>query len=184
MLVHCHSRLSREQLTLADEGYRLGDAYAERETEDGLRGGQLWPSSIGDLTGRGARFHSLDVALCLTGTVSRRWWCSRDAVGHADELFGQRLICKAPPWAVPRNRRESSTWCWIWAGSAVHATDGPLLNDGEVLVFEVDGNCPPTATEQELSKRRGKRQHAKGCACGCQRHRGKAKGKAWGSKMP
>ena len=32
---------------------------------------------------------------------------------------------------------------------------GVLPNDGEVLVIEVDGKRPPTATEQELSKRRG-----------------------------
>src|SRR5437899_1798162 len=57
-------------------------------------------------------------------------------------------------------------------------------NDGEVLVIEVDGKCPPTATEAELAKRRGKRKpkHEKDCACGCQRHRGKAKRKARGSK--
>ena len=55
---------------------------------------------------------------------------------------------------------------------------------GEVLVIEVDGKCPPTATEAELAKRRGKRKpkHEKDCLCGCQRHRGKAKRKARGSK--
>ena len=30
--------------------------------------------------------------------------------------------------------------------------------DGDVLVIEVDGKCPPIATEAELAKRRGKRQ--------------------------
>jgi hypothetical protein len=57
-------------------------------------------------------------------------------------------------------------------------------NDGDVLVIEVDGKCPPTATEAELAKRRGKRKpkHEKSCACGCQRHRGKAKRQARGSK--
>ena len=30
--------------------------------------------------------------------------------------------------------------------------------DGEVLVIEVDGKCPPIATEAELAKRRGKRK--------------------------
>ena len=59
---------------------------------------------------------------------------------------------------------------------------GAPPDDGEVLVIEVDGKCPPTATEQELSKRRGKRRHAKGCSCGCQRHRGKAKRKGGGAR--
>jgi hypothetical protein len=56
--------------------------------------------------------------------------------------------------------------------------------DGEVLVIEVDGKCPPTATEAELAKRRGKRKpkHEKDCVCGCQRHRGKAKRQRRGSK--
>src|SRR6266849_3162315 len=31
--------------------------------------------------------------------------------------------------------------------------------DGEVLVIEEDGKCPPTATEAELAKRRGQRHH-------------------------
>jgi len=55
-------------------------------------------------------------------------------------------------------------------------------DDGEVLVIEEDGKCPPTATDEELRKRRGKRRHKKGCSCGCQRHRGKAKRQARGSK--
>ena len=53
-----------------------------------------------------------------------------------------------------------------------------------MLVIEVDGKCPPTATAAELAKRRGQRKpkHENDCACGCQRHRGKAKRKARGSK--
>src|SRR5258708_40289135 len=51
-------------------------------------------------------------------------------------------------------------------------------DDGTVLVIEVDGKCPPTATAAELAKRRGPRRHAAGCSCGCQRHRGKTKRKA------
>ena len=46
--------------------------------------------------------------------------------------------------------------------------------DGEVLVIEVDGKAIPTATEEELKKRRGPRRHPQRCAC-CQRHRGQAK---------
>ena len=48
----------------------------------------------------------------------------------------------------------------------------------------MDGKCAPTATEAELSKRRGKRRprHEKECHCGCQRHRGKAKRQARGTK--
>ena len=45
--------------------------------------------------------------------------------------------------------------------------------DGEILVIEVDGKATPTATEEELKKRRGP-QKKKSCDCTCQRHRGKA----------
>jgi len=54
-------------------------------------------------------------------------------------------------------------------------TIGPLEGDGEVLVTELDGKATPTATEEELSKRRGKREEKKPSCC--QRHRGKAKRK-------
>jgi hypothetical protein len=47
-------------------------------------------------------------------------------------------------------------------------------DDGEVLVIEIDGKAAPTATEQELARRRGPRaRHERGCKC--QRHRGRAK---------
>ncbi len=46
-------------------------------------------------------------------------------------------------------------------------------DEGEVLVIEVDGKASPTATSEELSKRRGKRKK-KACGCNCQRHRRKA----------
>jgi len=50
----------------------------------------------------------------------------------------------------------------------------PPEGEGEVLVIEVDGKATPTATEEELAKRRGPRvpKQATSCPCGCQRHRG------------
>jgi hypothetical protein len=39
-------------------------------------------------------------------------------------------------------------------------------DDGEVLILEIDGKAAPTATEQELKRRRGPRSHhSRGCAC-------------------
>ena len=54
-------------------------------------------------------------------------------------------------------------------------------DDGEVLIIECDGKATPTATEEELSKRRKKRK-CKKKGCNCQRHRGQAKRK--GRKRP
>lgn len=45
------------------------------------------------------------------------------------------------------------------------------LNDGEVLVIQIDSKATPTATEEELKKRRGKRK--KNPHPGSQRHRGR-----------
>jgi len=54
-------------------------------------------------------------------------------------------------------------------------------DDGEILIIEVDGKATPTATEDELQKRRGNR-HPKPHACGCARHRGQAKRACRGKK--
>src|SRR5207244_1661994 len=58
----------------------------------------------------------------------------------------------------------------------------PPPGPGDVLVIEIDGKCPPTATAAELAKRRGKRRPRTGCGCGCQRHRGQARRKTRGPK--
>ncbi len=51
----------------------------------------------------------------------------------------------------------------------------PGEEEGEVLVMEVDGKATPTATPEELKKRRGKRRKKASCGCNCQRHRSRAK---------
>ena len=67
--------------------------------------------------------------------------------------------------------------------AAYMASSPPLAQpEGEVLVIEVDGKAVPTATDEELSKRRGPRRHDPTCTCGCQRHRGQSKREARGSK--
>lgn len=43
-------------------------------------------------------------------------------------------------------------------------------DDGEIFVIQPDGKCPPTATDEELRKRRGKRKPA--LVPGSKRHRG------------
>ena len=53
-------------------------------------------------------------------------------------------------------------------------------NDGDVLVVQIDSKGTPTATQQELKRRRGKR--VANAHPGSQRHRGKAARKRRGSK--
>ena len=54
-------------------------------------------------------------------------------------------------------------------------------DDGDVLVIEIDGKAVPTATEQELVRRRRPRtRHQQSCKC--QRHRGRARRQRRGRK--
>lgn len=46
----------------------------------------------------------------------------------------------------------------------------PPEGDGDVLIIECDGKATPTATEEELNKRRSPRKEKSSC---CQRHRGR-----------
>jgi hypothetical protein len=55
----------------------------------------------------------------------------------------------------------------------------PPEGDGEVLVIMLDGKASPTATEEELKRRRGKRQKRTAPSA---RHRGRDKRKAYGKK--
>ncbi len=61
------------------------------------------------------------------------------------------------------------------ASAYMEVVDAPY-GDGEILIMEVDGKPTPTATDEELAKRRGKRE-GKNRSCNCQRHRGKDKRK-------
>jgi hypothetical protein len=182
MLVHRHSRLSLEPY-LAMKGYRLGEAYAERKLK----------TACGEISygrahlireGGGTGFHPLDVVLGLTRDGFSPWvvqFVTRLATRMS--YAASRLICKAVLGWSPSTEGIEHLVLGLGRQAAPFMQQmGAPPNDGEVLVIEVDGKCPPTATEQELSKRRGKRPHAKGCSCGCQRHRGKAKRKARGSK--
>jgi hypothetical protein len=69
------------------------------------------------------------------------------------------------------------------SSSYMEETSGRFEDDGEYLVLEFDGKATPTATEEELEKRRGKRNKSdKECSCGCQRHRGECKRREAGPK--
>ena len=53
-------------------------------------------------------------------------------------------------------------------------------DEGDVLVIQIDSKASPTATDEELAKRRGKR--VDNAQCGSQRHRGREKRQRRGSK--
>jgi hypothetical protein len=127
--------------------------------------------------------HPLDVALGLTRDAYTPlvigWFCrlaTRVSFQVASGLGGMFLGAPPPASAVEE-------WVLGLARPAyVYLSDGPLPgDDGDVLVIEIDGKAAPTATEQELARRRGRRaRHGRGCTC--QRHRGRKKRERWGRK--
>lgn len=170
---------------LRDGKYRGGDDYAERTLK----------TAYGEVTygrqhliprGGGSGFFPLDVVLGLTRDKLSPWvmqWVARLATRMS--FAASRMVCQAVLNWSPATETIEQVVLGLGRSAAPFMQQLPAPSgDGEVLVIEEDGKCPPTATEAELAKRRGQRRprHAKACACGCQRHRGKAKRQARGSK--
>lgn len=170
---------------LKDGKYRFGDDYAERTLKT-FYGEVTYGRHYLLSRGGGSGFFPLDVVLGLTRDRLSPWvmqWVAWLATRLS--FKAAQLVCKAVLHWAPATETIEQVVLGMGRDAApfrqqLKAPPG----DGEVLVIEVDGKCPPTATAAELAKRRGKRQpkHGKACACGCQRHRGKAKRQARGSK--
>ena len=179
-----HERLDLQPFCL-DGKYRPGDDYAERTLKtfygEVSYGRQYLMSRAG-----GSGFFPLDVVLGLTSDRLSPWvmqWVARLATRMS--FKAAQMVCKAVLHWAPATETIEQVVLGLGRDAApfMRQLKAPR-DDGEVLVIEVDGKCPPTATDAELAKRRGKRKpkHERSCACGCQRHRGKAKRKARGSK--
>ena len=179
-----HERLEVQPF-LKDGKHRFGDGYAQRTLKT-VYGAVTYGRQYLMSRGGGSGFFPLDVVLGLTRDRLSPWvmqWVARLATRMS--FKAAQMVCKAVlNWAPATETIEQVVL-------GMGRTAAPFMkqlaappNDGDVLVIEVDGKCPPTATEAELAKRRGKRQsqHEKSCTCGCQRHRGKAKRQARGSK--
>jgi hypothetical protein len=177
-----HERLNLEPY-LQDGQYRRGAAYAERTLKTAYGAVKYGRAHLIARRG-GAGFYPLDGVLVLTRDQLSPWvmqWVGRLATRMS--FAATRLMCQA----VLRWSPATETIEQVVLGLGRHAA--PFMqqlaappHDGAVLVIEVDGKCPPTATAAELSKRRGQRRQQTGCGCGCQRHRGKAKRRARGAK--
>jgi hypothetical protein len=167
-------------------GFRIGESYAQRDlhTTCGLlRYGRAYLIPPEGQQGPGV--HPLDAELGLTrDSYSPRlisWFCrlcTRVSFRCSADL-GKMFLGWAPApstieeWALGLGRPA-----YVWLST------GPLPpGDGEVLVIECDGKAAPTATAEELKKRRQPRKsRGKACSCNCKRHRGKACRKAHGHK--
>jgi hypothetical protein len=179
-----HWRLDLQPF-LRNDKYRPGAVYAERTLKT-FYGEVTYGRQYLMSRGGGSGFFPLDVVLGLTRDRLSPWvrqWVARLATRMS--FKASRMVCKAVLNWAPATETIEQVVLGMGRDAApfmkqLHAPSG----DGEILVIEVDGKCPPIATEAELAKRRGKRKprHASDCACGCQRHRGRSKRQARGSK--
>jgi hypothetical protein len=170
---------------LEEEKYRPGDAYAERTLKT-VYGEVPYGRHYLMSRGGGRGFFPLDVVLGLTRDRLSPWvmhWVARLATRMSFQA--SQMVCQAVLNWAPATETIEQVVLGLGRDAAPFMKQLPAPSgDGDVLVIEVDGKCPPTATEAELAKRRGKRrpQQEKSCPCGCQRHRGQAKRQARGSK--
>ena len=126
----------------------------------------------------GGGFYPLDTVLGITrdgfsplviGLAAKL--ATRVSFGTAVILF--RSFCR---WSPSSESIEHLVLGIGRDASAYMEVVEPPQNDGEILIIQSDGKATPTATEQELSKRRGKRKKKKN-GCNCQHCRGKTKRK-------
>jgi hypothetical protein len=164
-------------------GYRVTDPAAERTLKTCCGPVTYVRAFLVPRQGGGPGAHPLDVALGLTrdafSPLVIGWFCrlaTRMSFRVASELGGMFLGAAPPGSAIEE-------WVLGLARPAyVYLSEGPLpKQEGEVLVIEIDGKAAPTATPQELDRRRGPRAHHRP-GCRCQRHRGRAKRSRRGRK--
>src|SRR5947209_8743432 len=164
-------------------GYRVADPAAERTLKTSCGPVAYHRAFLVPRHGGGHGVHPLDVALGLTrdaySPLLIGWFCrlaTRMSFRVAGELGGMFLGAAPPGSAIEE-------WVLGLARPAyIYLSEGPLPEDeGDVLVIEIDGKAVPTATEQELARRRRPRaRHERGCKC--QRHRGRARRERRGRK--
>src|SRR5712691_9307508 len=162
------------QALLQDGSYRLGKEDAQRTLKTGY-GEVTYDRHYLIARDGGAGFFPLDSDLGLTNDRLSPWmmqWVARLATRMS--FAAARLVCQAVLNWSPATETIEQVVLGLgrYAAPFVKQQQAPPA-DGEVLIIEMDGKCPPTATAAELAKRRGKRRprHENECTCGCQRHR-------------
>lgn len=173
---------------LEDDTYRPGDNYAQRTLKT-FYGEVTYGRQYLMARGGGSGFFPLDVVLALTRDRLTPWvmqWVARLATRMS--FKAAQMTCKAVLNWAPATETIEQVVLGMGREAAAFMRQHPASSakhpEGEVLVIEIDGKCAPTATEEELAKRRGKRppRRLQTCSCGCQRHRGRARRELRGSK--
>jgi hypothetical protein len=179
-----HERLELSPV-LQEDKYRPGDDYAQRTLKT-VYGKVTYGRRYLMSREGGSGFFPLDLVLGLTRDRLSPWimqWVA--CLASRMSFQAAQMVCKAVlNWAPATETIEQVVLGMGRDAAPFMKQRSAPPGDGQVLVIEVDGKCPPTATEAELAKRRGKRRpkQQRACPCGCQRHRGKAQRQARGSK--
>jgi hypothetical protein len=177
-----HARLDLTTWTRT-RGYCTSEKNAPRTLKTSCGEVTYFRAYLLPRSGGGSGVHPLDVALGLTRDGSSPlvigWFCrlaTRVSFQVASGL-GEMFLGSAPP--------SSAIQEWVLGlgrPAYVFLSEGPLPEgDGDVLVIEIDGKAVPTATDQELARRRKPRSRCKK-GCKCQRHRGRVRRKHRGRK--
>jgi len=171
-----HERLDVKPF-LEDGQYRPGDPYAERTLKT-VYGKVTYGRQYLQPRERGHGIFPLDVLLGLTWDALSPWviqWVARLATRMS--FKAAKMVCQAVLNWAPATETIEQVVLGLGREAApfMRQLKVPAKDEGQVLVIEVDGKCPPTATKEELAKRRGKRKPKHPKDCTCQRHRGKAK---------
>lgn len=186
LLIQLFLRARHERLDHAAwqaRGYRVADPAARRTLKTSCGPVAYVRSFLVPRQGGGHGVHPLDVALGLTRDAYTPlvigWFCrlaTRVSFRVAGGL-GEMFLGAAPPTSAIEE------WVLGLARPAyVYLSEGPLPGDeGDVLVIEVDGKAVPTATDQEMERRRRPRMSTRR-GCKCQRHRGRARRERRGRK--
>jgi hypothetical protein len=168
---------------LEDGKYRRGDNYAERTLKT-VYGSVTYGRHYLLSCGGGSGIFPLDVVLGLTRDRLSPWvmqWVARLATRMS--FRAAQMVCRAVLHWAPATETIEQVVLGMGRQAAPFMKQLPAPpEDGAVLVIEIDGKCPPTATEAELAKRRGHRKPKPHCRCGCQRHRGKVQRQMRGRK--
>ena len=130
-------------------------------------------------------FHPLDEELGLTRDGFSPWVISLACRLSTYLSYAKTTLIMKAFWGWTPSTETVEPWVLgVGQNAAAYMASAPPLPkpEGEVLVIEVDGKAIPTATDEELRKRRGPRRHDRTCPCGCQRHRGRSQREARGSK--
>lgn len=175
LLAYFLARREERSADLVDPWCRKG--YRRRKPERKYLGtffGQVcfWRIYVRRSGGQG--LHPLDLALGLTADGFSSWvleMCARLSTLVSYEQV-TALLLYFLSWSPSKTTVEKAVLGLGRYTQEWFAAAPPPAGDGEVLVIQIDSKATPTATEEELEKRRGKRSKERPLS---PRHRGRVK---------